>query len=98
MYAVRGRPDVRSSGFCEKVPLRAFVVYAFLRLAAVGGALTVWPWLDAPLRAAGLHDGRWDWLALCVPVFLLGREAVGLTGAWPRATRTTRASARSTPP
>jgi hypothetical protein len=76
VYAVRGRPDVRSSGVWEKTLLRAFVCYAFVRMASQGGALRIWPWLDEPLRRAGLPDGRWDWLSLAAPVFLLGREFV----------------------
>lgn len=75
VYAVRGRPDVRSSGTLEKTVLRAFVVYAFMRLAAMGDFLGIWGWLDAAVRAAGLPDGRWDWLALAAPLLLLGREA-----------------------
>ena len=77
VYAVRGRPDVRSSGFWEKTVLRAFVVYAFIRLASLGGVLQVWPRFDALVRGSGLPDGRWDWLALAAPVLLLGREAAG---------------------
>jgi len=75
VYAVRGRPEVRSSGTLEKTVLRLYVIYAFLRLANFGDALSRWDWLFFWVRRVSVTGGVWDWLVLLTPVFLLAREA-----------------------
>jgi hypothetical protein len=76
VYAVRGRPEVRSSGILEKTLLRLYVIYAFLRLANVSDSLRRWDWLFSLVHRVSLSGGVWDWVILAAPTILLAREAL----------------------
>jgi hypothetical protein len=75
VYAVRGRPGVRTSGVVERWVLRPFVVYAYLRMANLGGAFAGWSGVFGWVQRASLSGGAWDWLALGAPLLVLAHEA-----------------------
>ena len=75
IYGIHGQPEKRGSGALEKYLLRAFMLYAFLRVGSLGvdfqNAIPLISWI----ARLSIDAGRYDGLFMLIPPFLAMREA-----------------------